>query len=272
MDEYGRKGKIEYSVEVNLDKKISMLSKNKIKQILSLSRKKERDETLLFVAEGNKIVTDLLPLFRCQTLVVTEEFQKTLSDFQAEEVIIATKEEIKKASQLNAPQSALAVFYQREYTLDATSLKDKFSIMLDTIQDPGNLGTIIRIADWFGIEEIICSNETVDIYNPKTIQATMGAIGRVRVHYCDLGELLDKIPNAPLFGTFLEGENIYKTTLPVNGILLMGNEGKGISPQLALRVTHKLFIPNFPANRETSESLNVAVATAIICSEFRRRL
>ncbi len=249
-----------------------MLSKNKIKQILSLSRKKERDETLLFVAEGNKIVADLLPLFRCQTLVVTEEFQETLPDFQAEEIIIATKEEIKKASQLNTPQSALAVFYQQEYTLDVDSLKDKFSIMLDTIQDPGNLGTIIRIADWFGIEDIICSNETVDVYNPKTIQATMGAIGRVRVHYCELCDLLNNISGVPLFGTFLEGENIYKTTLPSNGILLMGNEGKGISSQLKSRVTQKLFIPNFPAGRETSESLNVAVAAAIACSEFRRRV
>ncbi|MDR1729841.1 MAG: RNA methyltransferase [Prevotellaceae bacterium] len=249
-----------------------MLSKNKIKQILSLARKKERDETLLFVAEGNKTVTDLLPLFRCQTLVVTEKFRETLPGFQAEEIIIATKEEIKKASQLNTPQSALAVFYQQEYTLDVTSLKDKLSIMLDTIQDPGNLGTIIRIADWFGIEEVICSSETVDVYNPKTIQATMGAVGRVRVHYCDLCNLLDEIPGVPLFGTFLQGKNIFCDYLPPNGILLMGNEGNGISPQLESRVTEKLFIPNFPIGRKTSESLNVAVATAIACSEFRRRV
>jgi len=248
-----------------------MLSKNKIKHILSLSRKKERDESLLFVAEGNKIVTDLLPLFRCQTLILTEEFRKTLSSYQAEEVIIATKEEIKKASQLNTPQSALAVFYQPTYTLDFASLKNKFSLMLDTIQDPGNLGTIIRIADWFGIEDVICSKETADVYNSKTIQATMGAIGRVHVHYHDLSDFLAKVPNVPLFGAFLEGENIYKTALPTNGILLMGNEGKGISPQLKSRVTHKLFIPNFPAGKKTSESLNVAVATAIACSEFRRR-
>ena len=249
-----------------------MLSKNKIKHILSLSRRKEREETLLFVAEGNKIATDLLPLFRCRTLIVTEEFGKTLLSCQAEEVIIATKEEIKKASQLNTPQSALAVFYQPEYTLDMASLKNKFSFMLDTIQDPGNLGTIIRIADWFGVEDIICSSETVDAYNPKTIQATMGAIGRVHVHYDDLCDFIDKIPDVPLFGTFLEGENIYEATLPANGILLMGNEGKGISPQLESRVTHKLFIPSFPADRKTSESLNVAVATAIACSEFRRRM
>jgi TrmH family RNA methyltransferase len=249
-----------------------MLSKNKIKHILSLSRKKEREETSLFVAEGNKMVTDLLPLFRCQTLIVTEEFRKTLSDYQAEEVIIAAKEEIKKASQLSTPQSALAVFYQPAHTLDAVSLKNKFSLMLDTIQDPGNLGTIIRIADWFGVEDIICSKETVDVYNPKTIQATMGAIGRVRVHYCDLGKFLNDIPDIPLFGTFLEGENIYKTSLPEKGILLLGNEGKGISPELESRVSHKLFIPNFPAGRETSESLNVAMAAAIACSEFRRRV
>ena len=248
-----------------------MLSKNKIKHILSLSRRKERDATLLFVAEGNKMAADLLPLFRCQTLIVTEEFRKTLSACPAEEIIITTKEEIKKASQLSTPQSALAVFYQPAYELDATSLKNKFSLMLDTIQDPGNLGTIIRIADWFGIEDIICSKETVDVYNPKTIQATMGAIGRVRVYYCDLGKFIDDIPDIPLFGTFLEGDNIYKTPLPENGILIMGNEGNGISHELASRVNHKLFIPNFPVKRETSESLNVAMATAIACSEFRRR-
>ena len=249
-----------------------MLSKNKIKYILSLSRRKKREEALLFVAEGNKIVTDLLPLFRCRTLIVTEEFRKMLFSCQVEEIIIATKEEIKKISQLSTPQSALAVFYQPEYTLNVASLKNKFSFMLDTIQDPGNLGTIIRIADWFGVENIICSKETVDVYNPKTIQATMGAIGRVHVHYYDLCDFLDEIPDIPLFGTFLEGENIYEASLPANGILLMGNEGKGISPPLESRVTHKLFIPSFPTNRKTSESLNVAVATAIACSEFRRRV
>lgn len=249
-----------------------MLSKNKIKQILSLSRRKERKETLLFVAEGNKLVTDLLPLFHCQTLVVTEEFQKSLPPYQAEETIIASREEIKKASQLNTPQSALAVFYQPGYTLDVASLKDKLSLMLDTVQDPGNLGTIIRIADWFGIEDIICSEDTVDVYSPKTIQATMGAIGRVRVHYRNLESVLDEIPEVPLFGTFLEGENIYEASLPAAGILLMGNEGNGISPLLESRVNHKLFIPNYPENKPTSESLNVAVATAIACSEFRRKI
>lgn len=143
--------------------------------------------------------------------------------------------------------------------------------MLDTVQDPGNLGTIIRIADWFGVENIICSKETADVYNPKTIQATMGAIGRVHLHYCDLCDFLDKVPDIPLFGTFLEGKNIYEASLPANGILLMGNEGKGISSQLELRITQKLFIPGFPSGRKTSESLNVAIATAIACSEFRRR-
>ncbi len=248
-----------------------MLSKNKIKHILSLSQRKEREETLLFVAEGNKIVADLLPLFRCQTLVVTEEFRKKLPSVEAEETIIVTKEEIKKASRFNTPQSALAVFYQPEYVLDTASLKNKFSFVLDTIQDPGNLGTIIRIADWFGVEDIICSKETVDLYNPKVVQATMGAIGRVRVHYCNLCKFLDTVPDIPLFGTFLEGENIYAASLPSNGILMMGNEGRGISPELESRVNHKLFIPSFPVNRETSESLNVAVATAIACSEFRKK-
>ena len=249
-----------------------MLSKNKIKQILSLSRKKEREETLLFVAEGNRIVSDLLPLLRCRTLVMTEEFRKTLPEqIHAEEMIVVDQEKIRKIAQQHTPQSAVAVFYQPTYQLETGLLKDRFSLMLDTVQDPGNLGAIIRIADWFGIEDIICSEETVDVYNPKTVQATMGAIGRVRVHYCNLHSLLDTIPEIPLFGTFLDGESIYQTTLPFTGILLMGNEGNGISPEMERRVSRKLYIPNYPAGRKTSESLNVAMATAIICSEFRRR-
>ena len=254
-----------------------MLSKNKIKQIRSLSRRKEREETSLFVAEGNRIVIDLLPLLRCRTLVMTEKFRKTLPDYHieevhAEEMIIVDKEEIGKISQQHTPQSALAVFYQPAYKLETDSLKDRFSLMLDTVQDPGNLGAIIRIADWFGIEDIICSEETADVYNPKTIQATMGAIGRVHVHYCNLCALLDTIPGIPLFGAFLNGENIYRTPLPSTGILLMGNEGNGISPGVEQRVGRKLYIPNYPAGRKTSESLNVAMATAIICSEFRRQI
>jgi TrmH family RNA methyltransferase len=145
-------------------------------------------------------------------------------------------------------------------------------LALDNVQDPGNMGTIVRIADWFGIENIFCSVGTADIYNPKTIQATMGAIGRIKVHYVNLPEFLESIKEkAPLYGTFLDGENIYSKELKGNGLIIMGNEGNGISKECSRNITERLFIPNYPSGRETSESLNVSVATAIICSEFRRR-
>ena len=143
---------------------------------------------------------------------------------------------------------------------------------LDSIRDPGNMGTILRLADWFGIENIFCSIGTADIYNPKTIQATMGAIARVKVHYVDLPALINSIKEkAPIYGTFLDGEDIYRKELKNYGLIIMGNEGNGIGKECAEQVTERLFIPNYPAGRETSESLNVSVATAIICSEFRRR-
>jgi TrmH family RNA methyltransferase len=146
-------------------------------------------------------------------------------------------------------------------------------LALDNVQDPGNLGTIIRIADWFGIKNIFCSIGTADAYNPKTVQATMGAIGRVRVHYLDLPRYIASLNGkAPIYGTFLDGENIYKKELRNKGIIIMGNEGNGISNECSALVNERLFIPNYPAGCETSESLNVSVATAIICSEFRRRI
>lgn len=250
----------------------AMLSKSKIKFIQSLSRKKERDEFSLFVAEGNKIVSDLLPLFRCKLLLASADFLASHPGVEAEEVIEVSRDEMEKASLQRSPQSALALFYQRRHEIPTADLPSSLSLMLDTVQDPGNLGTIIRIADWFGIKDILCSMETVDLYNPKVVQSTMGAIGRVRVHYCDLNKVLDELPESvPVFGTFLEGENIYAKSLPAEGIIVMGNEGNGISEALAKRVTDKLFIPSFQTGDSCSESLNVAVATAIACSEFRRR-
>jgi TrmH family RNA methyltransferase len=148
----------------------------------------------------------------------------------------------------------------------------KLSLVLDGIQDPGNMGTIVRVADWFGIEDIICSPDTADIYNPKTVQATMGAIARVKVHYTNLKDFLQKHNHLPIYGTFLEGKNIYCESLSENGFIVMGNEGNGIRPETEKAINRKLFIPSFPFEREASESLNVGVATGIICGEFRRRL
>ena len=193
------------------------------------------------------------------------------AEIQAEEIIEVTEEELARASLLKAPQEVLGVFKQPQYLFNPNIAKEQLCLALDDVQDPGNLGTIVRIADWFGIKHIFCSTGTADIYNPKTVQATMGAIARVKLHYCNLSEVLGSLTDIPVFGTFLDGENIYTQELSNHGIIVMGNEGKGISPNVSRFVNSKLLIPNFPQGCETSESLNVAVATAITCSEFRRR-
>ena len=250
---------------------LEKLSKNKLRLLLSFTKKKARDEQNLFLAEGNKLVRDLLPYFHCKTIVGTVDF------FEKEEIrlesdcYIATKEELERLSLTRSPQAVWALFERKEHNLNLSELKEKLSLALDGVQDPGNLGTIIRIADWFGIENIICSSNCVNLYNPKVVQATMGAIARVKIHYTDLVKLMDSVGDLPIYGTFLEGDIIYETPLSSNGIIVMGNEGNGISEEVKQRITQKLFIPNYPSNRKTSESLNVAVATSIVCSEFRRR-
>ena len=176
-----------------------------------------------------------------------------------------------RMSQFSTPSDVIAVYDLPEYTLDISDLANELTIVLDTVQDPGNLGTIIRIADWFGVKNIVCSDTTVDAFSHKVIQATMGAISRVKVHYCDLDEFLTEASGLPIYGTYLEGSNIYDANLKDSGLLIMGNEGRGISPKLEKYVTHKLHIPSFPPDCTTSESLNVGVATAIAVSEFRRR-
>lgn len=247
------------------------LSKNKLRLLLSFTKKKARDEQNLFLAEGNKLVRDLLPYFHCKTIVGTVDFFKKEEIRLESDCYIATKEELERLSLTRSPQAVWALFERKEHNLNLSELKEKLSLALDGVQDPGNLGTIIRIADWFGIENIICSSNCVDLYNPKVVQATMGAIARVKIHYTDLVKLMDSVGDLPIYGTFLEGDIIYETPLSSNGIIVMGNEGNGISEEVKQRITQKLFIPNYPSNRKTSESLNVAVATSIVCSEFRRR-
>lgn len=249
-----------------------MLSKNDIKNIKSLEQKKFREEKRLFVAEGHKLVGDLLSKFDCVLLAATPEW-KPRGNFRAERKEEITPDELKRASLLRSPQDVLAVFRIPDYSTDmATEAGKSLVLALDDIQDPGNLGTIVRIADWFGIKDIFCTQGTADIYNPKAVQATMGALARVRVHYTGLlKELSQMPPQIPVYGTFLDGETIYSTPLSENGVIIMGNEGNGISREIAAKVNRRLFIPNWPAGAATSESLNVAVATAITCSEFRRR-
>ena len=250
-----------------------MISKNKIKYIRSLELKKNRNKEGLFVAEGHKVVDDLLALRPAMLIVATLEWLQGKHLNERTEVIEVTEEELKKVSFLQHPQQVLAVFEQdSQNAFEATEVDvTELNLALDGVQDPGNLGTIIRIADWFGITHIYCSQETADVYNPKVVQATMGSIARVSVRYGDLQALIDNLPEGtPVYGTLLDGENIYQQELENRGIIIMGNEGKGISPALAKKVNKRLLIPNFPEGRATADSLNVAIATAITCSEFRR--
>ena len=248
----------------------TMISKAKTKLIRSLDQKKYREIENAFVAEGPKIVGDLLETRHAKLLIATQDWLEGKSFPEETEVVTATDEELRKVSFLRHPQQVLGVF-----PLPLPKSEDrpngKLSLMLDNVQDPGNLGTIIRIADWFGIETIYCSMDTADAYNPKVVQATMGSIARVNVVYRELTTMLDSLPkDFPVYGTLLNGDNIYQQTLSEEGIIVMGNEGKGISPIIAQRVTHRLLIPSYPPGRPTAESLNVAIATAITCSEFRR--
>ncbi|NDV64347.1 RNA methyltransferase [Bacteroides sp. 224] len=248
------------------------LSKNKIKYIRALELKKNRKEENVFPAEGPKLVGDLLGHFHCRLLIATEEWLDGQTKVLADEIISVTPEELSRASFLKTPQQVLAIFEQPSYKITPEIINQTLCLALDDIQDPGNLGTIIRLADWFGIEYVFCSPNTVDIYNPKTIQATMGGIARVKVCYTPLKELISSLHHTPVYGTFLNGENIYEQPLSDTGLIVMGNEGKGISPEIEELITNKLYIPNYPQDRETSESLNVAIATAVICAEFRRRI
>lgn len=247
------------------------LSKNKQKYIRSLKDKKHRTEHGTFVAEGNKLIQDLLPHLRCQLLVATADFLQTVDTTAVEEVITVKQDLLDQTSFLQNPQQALAVFYQQESDSNI-NLTEELILALDGIQDPGNLGTIVRVADWYGIKHIVCSLDTVDIYNPKVVQATMGAIARVNVQYTDLESFLKENEKYPIYGTLLDGDNMYEQDITANGIIIMGNEGNGIRPEIARQITRKLFIPNYPKGELTSESLNVSIATAIVCAEFRRRV
>lgn len=251
-----------------------MLSKNRIKYIRSLEMKKYRKAENAFLAEGNKLVGDLLGHFSCRLLIATTSWLEKHPLLLAQETIEVTPEELARASLLKNPQEVLAVFELPSYPYDDTLPAHSLCLALDDVQDPGNLGTIIRIADWFGIEDIFCSPGTADAFNPKTVQATMGALARVKLHYCDLQAFirLQAERKVPVFGTFLDGGNLYSQELSTHGVIVMGNEGNGVCKEIEAMVSQKLLIPNYPQGQETSESLNVAVATAIVCAEFRRRM
>ena len=253
-----------------------MLSKNKIKLIQSLNRKKTRDESGFFLIEGNKMVEEAIRSeFEIELLVCTSEFanQHTGIGKRVKELIETDSESISKASLLQNPQNAMAIVGQPKLASPEINLKDELCLALDFIQDPGNLGTILRVADWYGINHIICSENTVDVFNPKVVQASMGAIFRINVWITELSGFIKNtaINEIPVYGTFLEGKNIYQQTLSSNGIIVLGNEGNGISDPISRLITQKLYIPCFSTSENKPESLNVAIAAAICCSEFRRR-
>jgi len=241
-----------------------MLSKNQIKLISSLQQKKHRFANQLFFAEGIKVIQELVKSnFELEHLYTTKD---DFNDVASNKRSVISENELNKISALSTPNTCLAVF---RIPWEQKIIESGLIIALDSIRDPGNLGTILRLCDWFGIQQLICSKETVDIYNPKVVQATMGSIARVNVNYVDL-ETFIKQTELPVFGTFMDSENIYKTTLPQEGIIVMGNEANGISENIEKLINKRLTIPRF-GNTQITESLNVATATAIILSEFRRQ-
>ncbi len=243
--------------------------KSEIQLVKSLGDKRARTESGLFVAEGEKLIRELL---ESDALNVRKIYSLD-GVFDGEGVEWIAPREMERISQLKSANNSLALIDIPHYKLDVESLKDELFLILDNVQNPGNLGTIIRLADWFGIKNIICSPASADCFNPKVVQATMGAILRVRVHYTPLEELLSKLKelDVPIYGTLLEGDNIYSRELTKSGAIVMGNEGQGISESVQRYISDKLFIPPYPHDAATSESLNVSIATAVVCSEFRRR-
>ena len=248
-----------------------MISKATIKKIHALDMRKFRRNERLFVAEGPKLVDELCATMKPVYIAALPEWiSENAKIVSGTEYDIVTPDELQRASLQKNPQQVIALFPIPEHRFCTEQLRNELVLMLDGVQDPGNLGTIARIADWFGIRNIICSTETADIYNPKAVQATMGALARVKFHYTDLLQLLSQY-DGPVYGTFLDGENIYGQELSENGIIVMGNEGKGISQGVGKMINRRLYIPNYPIGTQTTESLNVAIATSIVCAEFRRR-
>lgn len=244
-----------------------------IKLVASLSERKHRKRERLFKVEGDKCVADTLGAFELIHLVATpswlDERGGSLDETVWSRVVRASRRDIDRMSSLSTSPDVIAVYRLPEYEFDEKKIDD-LVVALDGVQDPGNLGTIVRTCDWFGIRTLLCSRETVDLFNPKTVQATMGAIVNVRAYYVDLYETLENLrPDRPVFVTMLDGDNLFDTKLPSRGVIVMGNEGNGVSPSVASLATHRLTIPSFSGGSVSSESLNVAIATAITVAQFR---
>ncbi len=237
-----------------------MLSKNQVKLIQKLHYKKYRNELNLFIVEGKKSINEFLQAgYTPQLLIATEAFTTNVSQHLITPV---SKDELRKVSALQNPDEGLAVFEQPKHK---GILQEGVIVALDNVQDPGNLGTIIRLCDWFGVETLLCNTQTVDCYNPKVVQASMGSLTRVAVHYLDLAAFLTTTA-LPVYTMDLEGENLYTATFPKDCILILGNEANGISSEVRALSNEVITIPRFSKHQRT-ESLNVAMAGAIILSE-----
>lgn len=245
------------------------MTKADIQLVRALADKRGREEHGLFVAEGEKLIGEL-----CASHLRVRRIFALDGLFAEAGAETVSPREMERLSLLKTPSNSLALVEIPRYRPETATPGDRLVLALDEVQNPGNLGTIVRLADWFGIRDVVCSANSADCFNPKVVQATMGAILRVRVHYTDLPRFLEESVRGgvPVYGTFLEGENLYSADLTPGGIVVMGNEGRGVSAETARCVTRKLLIPPFPADRRTTESLNVAMATGIVCAEFRRRL
>ncbi|AOW18430.1 RNA methyltransferase [Polaribacter vadi] len=241
------------------------ISKNQLKLITSLSQKKYRQKNSLFIAEGIKVVNELLnSSFQVDILFATDDFETTIS---SDKIVRVSEKDLQKISNLKSPNKVLGLFK----IPDEKPLQQKgLTIVLDAINDPGNLGTIIRLCDWFGVTQLICSKDTVDCYNPKVVQASMGSLTRISIQYIALENYLQET-NLPTFIADMNGENVYKSTLPKEALLVMGNEANGVSDEIRALIKNKISIPRFGETQET-ESLNVATATAILLSEFKRSI
>lgn len=252
-----------------------MITRREIDDIRALADKKVRENTGLFVAEGEKLVLDLLQSSLVPTVIYTVPAGSSgsIPAPWSELARTITSRDMERISAFRSPPDMLAIFSIPASPAETPGKLSGLGMVLDRIQDPGNLGTIVRTADWFGIRDLYCSKDCADVYGPKCVQSTMGSIARVRVRYTDLPTLLEQASRqkVPVFGTYMNGENLYQAELPETALLVMGSEGKGISPELEPFLNRRIAIPPFPAGKNKAESLNVAVSASIICAEFRRR-
>ena len=252
-----------------------LLSITKIRLIRSLEQKKYRIQHGLFVVEGDKTVREILdsPL-TVAYLLAQSAWLEQLHDIKANQIIEVNDKELSQISFQKTPNQAMALVLIPNYQLDLEKITNGLSLYLDGVQDPGNLGTIIRLADWFGIRHVLCGEGCADPYSPKTIQSTMGAVIRVKTYQINesfFQQLKTHHPGFPVYGTFLYGEHLYNAPLSSRAVIVLGNESKGISNKVSQYINKRLLIPSYPPGEPTSESLNVAMAAAIVCSEFRRR-